>query len=41
MIFLLDTHPFDRLLVAQAFAETMPIVSMDTAHDLYGVTRLW
>ena len=33
--------PFDRLLVAQALVEGMPIVSADTALDAYSVTRLW
>ena len=33
--------PFDRLLIAQALVEQMPIVSVDTAFDSYGVTRLW
>jgi PIN domain nuclease of toxin-antitoxin system len=33
--------PFDRLLVAQARAERMPIISMDRALDAYGVERLW
>jgi PIN domain nuclease of toxin-antitoxin system len=33
--------PFDRLLVAQALAEKIPIVSADSALDDYGVTRLW
>lgn len=33
--------PFDRLLVAQAMVEAIPIVSVDVALDLYGVTRLW
>jgi PIN domain nuclease of toxin-antitoxin system len=33
--------PFDRLLVAQATVEGMPVVSVDTAFDLYGVKRLW
>ncbi len=33
--------PFDRLLVAQAKAEGMAIVSADSALDAYGVTRLW
>jgi PIN domain nuclease of toxin-antitoxin system len=33
--------PFDRLLVAQAIIEAMPIVSVDVALDPYGVTRLW
>ena len=33
--------PFDRLLVAQAIVENMPIVSADSALDAYGVQRLW
>jgi PIN domain nuclease of toxin-antitoxin system len=33
--------PFDRLLVAQALLEMMPIVSGDAALDSYGVVRLW
>lgn len=33
--------PFDRLLVAQAQSEQLPIVSADSAFDAYGVTRLW
>jgi PIN domain nuclease of toxin-antitoxin system len=33
--------PFDRLLVAQALAEQIPIVSADAVLDRYGVTRLW
>jgi len=33
--------PFDRLLVAQALAEGITIVSEDSALDPYGVTRLW
>jgi PIN domain nuclease of toxin-antitoxin system len=33
--------PFDRLLVAQAMVEQIPIVSADTAFDAYGVERLW
>jgi PIN domain nuclease of toxin-antitoxin system len=33
--------PFDRLLVAQALAEAIPIVSADPALAPYGVTRLW
>lgn len=32
--------PFDRLLIAQSQAESMPIVSADVAFDAYGV-RLW
>ena len=33
--------PFDRMLIAQAQAENLPIVSNDTALDGYGVHRLW
>ena len=33
--------PFDRLLIAQALVEAMPILSVDTAFDAYPVTRLW
>ncbi len=33
--------PFDRMLVAQAQAENVPIVSNDVAFDTYRVRRLW
>ena len=33
--------PFDRLLIAQAMNERIPIVSSDTQFDLYSITRLW
>jgi PIN domain nuclease of toxin-antitoxin system len=33
--------PFDRLLVAQALMEGIPLVSGDAQLDAYGVTRLW
>lgn len=33
--------PFDRLLIAQAIIEKLPLVSADTVFDQYGVTRLW
>ena len=33
--------PFDRLLVAQAQVESMPIVSADAKLDIYGITRIW
>lgn len=33
--------PFDRLLIAQAMTEQMPIVSADVAFDDYAVIRLW
>jgi PIN domain nuclease of toxin-antitoxin system len=33
--------PFDRMLIAQAHAERVPIISVDEALDGYGVARLW
>lgn len=33
--------PFDRMLIAQALTEGVPIVSNDRALDGYGVKRLW
>jgi len=33
--------PFDRMLIAQASAENVPIVSNDRAFDHYDVERLW
>lgn len=33
--------PFDRLLFAQCLVMEMPLVSLDTAADLYGVKRIW
>lgn len=33
--------PFDRLLVAQARLDRLPIVSVDVILDQYGITRLW
>ena len=33
--------PFDRLLIAQAIVEQIPIVSADPAFDAYPVQRLW
>jgi PIN domain nuclease of toxin-antitoxin system len=32
--------PFDRMLIAQAQVEQMPIVSADAAFDAYGIRRL-
>ena len=38
-----DHHkdPFDRLLVAQAMVEGLPLVSADAVLDAYGIVRLW
>jgi PIN domain nuclease of toxin-antitoxin system len=33
--------PFDRMLIAQAQAEHVPIVSADAAFDSYQVRRVW
>ena len=33
--------PFDRMLIAQAQAEGVPILSSDAVFDGYGVRRLW
>jgi PIN domain nuclease of toxin-antitoxin system len=33
--------PFDRLIVAQAMTEQVPIVSADPAFDVYPIERLW
>ncbi len=33
--------PFDRLLIAQALVESIPIIGSDTRFDSYGVARIW
>jgi len=33
--------PFDRLLIAQARVERVPIVSSETLFDAFGVERIW
>jgi PIN domain nuclease of toxin-antitoxin system len=33
--------PFDRLLIAQAMVERVPLISADTAFDAYAVRRIW
>lgn len=33
--------PFDRLIVAQALVDQLPIVSADQSLDTYGVQRIW
>ena len=33
--------PFDRLIIAQALEEQMPVISADATFDKYGVTRIW
>jgi PIN domain nuclease of toxin-antitoxin system len=33
--------PFDRLIIAQALAEKLPIVSSDSQFDAYEIERVW
>ncbi|MEA5564566.1 type II toxin-antitoxin system VapC family toxin [Anabaena sp. UHCC 0399] len=33
--------PFDRMLIAQAIAENIPILSADAIFDTYPIQRLW
>ena len=33
--------PFDRLLIAQAQEEKIPLVSRDSTFDAYAITRIW
>ncbi len=33
--------PFDRMLIAQALAENIPLISVETFFDGYGVGRIW
>ena len=33
--------PFDRLLIAQAKAENLPVISVDGVFDSYAVNRIW
>lgn len=33
--------PFDRLIIAQAIVEQMPVLSADVAFDSYPVRRIW
>ncbi len=33
--------PFDRLIIAQAIVENLPILSIDSVFDDYPVKRLW
>ena len=34
-------HPFDRILIAQALAENILILSADKTFDLYPIRRVW
>jgi PIN domain nuclease of toxin-antitoxin system len=33
--------PFDRLLIAQAIEEEVPVISRDAVFDRYGIKRIW
>jgi PIN domain nuclease of toxin-antitoxin system len=33
--------PFDRLIIAQALVDQLPLLGADTIFDLYGVQRYW
>ncbi len=33
--------PFDRMLIAQAMCEQIPLISADAAFDDYSVNRIW
>ncbi len=33
--------PFDRMLIAQAQAESMPLISNEKLFDHYGIRRVW
>lgn len=33
--------PFDRLLISQSIVQGMPLISMDSQFDAYGVERVW
>jgi len=33
--------PFDRMIIAQALVDGVPVVCADPAFDVYGVTRIW
>jgi PIN domain nuclease of toxin-antitoxin system len=37
------THkdPFDRMLIAQAQAENLPLISNERIFDAYGIRRIW
>jgi len=33
--------PFDRLIIAQAISEQIPVISNDSYFDAYPITRIW
>ncbi len=38
-----DLHrdPFDRMLIAQSLAHDLPVVSIESLFDVYGIRRIW
>ena len=34
-------EPFDRLIIAQAIVERLPIIGVDAVFDVYGISREW
>lgn len=34
-------NPFDRLIIAQALVESLPIIGVDGTFDAYGISREW
>jgi len=38
---LIHRDPFDRLIIAQAIAENMPLISSDEVFSQYPVNRIW
>ena len=35
------SDPFDRMLIAQAQAENLPLISNERIFDTYGIRRIW
>ncbi len=33
--------PFDRLIIAQAIVESLPVIGIDSVFDDYSIARLW
>ena len=36
-----NRDPFDRMIAAQCLEEDIPVLSMDSKLDLFGVRRIW
>lgn len=37
----LHRDPFDRMLIAQSLAHDLPLVSIESLFDRYGIRRIW